>query len=186
MQKKYTEQNAPLLGSAQNWSIADAERTYGVSSWGGGYFKIGENGNIHVVPDQNKSDTKIDFASVLKEINDENVQFPVVVRFHDVLRSQVVSLNEAFNDVIKEANYTGKYNGVYPIKVNQMREVVEEIVDAGAPYDFGLEAGSKPELLAVLAYNTNANSLTILNGYKDEEFIKLALLGRKLGRKWLW
>jgi arginine decarboxylase len=183
MQKKYTEQNAPLLGSAQNWSIADAERTYGVSSWGGGYFKIGENGNIHVVPDQNKSDTKIDFASVLKEINDENVQFPVVVRFHDVLRSQVVSLNEAFNDVIKEANYTGRYNGVYPIKVNQMREVVEEIVDAGAPYYFGLEAGSKPELLAVLAYNTNANSLTILNGYKDEEFIKLALLGRKLGRK---
>jgi arginine decarboxylase len=107
----------------------------------------------------------------------------VVIRFHDILRSQVVGINECFNKVIAEANYKGQYNGVYPIKVNQTREVVEEIVDAGAPYDYGLEAGSKSELLAVLAYNTNANSLTILNGYKDEEFIRLSLLGRKLGRK---
>jgi arginine decarboxylase len=183
MPNKSTEQKFPLWQSTSNWSIADAERTYGVSSWGGGYFKIGENGNVHVIPDHNQADMKIDFQSVLKEISDENIQFPVVVRFHDVLRSQVVSLNETFNAVIKEAEYKGNYNGVYPIKVNQMREVVEEIVDAGAPYDFGLEAGSKPELLAVLAYNTNVNSLTILNGYKDEEFIRLALLGRKLGRK---
>ena len=95
----------------------------------------------------------------------------------------MVTLNETFREVISEASYQGAYRGVYPIKVNQMREVVEEIVDAGQPYDYGLEAGSKPELLAVLAYNTNVNALTILNGYKDEEFIKLALLGRKLGRK---
>jgi arginine decarboxylase len=170
-------------GNNDTWSIADAERTYGVSSWGGGYFKIGDNGNVHVVPDQHQLDMTIDFEALLAEIQQEKIQFPVVVRFHDVLRSQVVSLNETFNEVIAEANYSGQYNGVYPIKVNQMREVVEEIVDAGAPYDFGLEAGSKPELLAVLAYNTNPNSLTILNGYKDEEFIRLALLGRKLGRK---
>lgn len=167
----------------EKWSIADAERTYGVSSWGGGYFKIGDNGNIHVIPDTDHKDMSIDFDALIQEIRDEKIQFPVVIRFHDVLRSQVVSLNEAFNEVIKEAGYTGKYNGVYPIKVNQMREVVEEIVDAGEPYDFGLEAGSKPELLAVLAYNTNVNALTILNGYKDDEFLKLALLGRKLGRK---
>lgn len=167
----------------EEWSIADAERTYGVSSWGGGYFKIGDNGNIHVIPDTDHKDMSIDFDALIQEIRDEKIQFPVVIRFHDVLRSQVVSLNEAFNEVIKEASYTGKYNGVYPIKVNQMREVVEEIVDAGEPYDFGLEAGSKPELLAVLAYNTNVNALTILNGYKDDEFLKLALLGRKLGRK---
>jgi arginine decarboxylase len=179
MQKKSTEHNSPLWAPTENWSLADAERTYGVSSWGGGYFKIGENGNVHVIPDHKQAEMQIDFGALLQEINDEKIQFPVVVRFHDVLRSQVVSLNKAFNDVIKEANYKGNYNGVYPIKVNQIREVVEEIVDAGAPYDFGLEAGSKPELLAVLAYNTNANSLTILNGYKDEEFIKLALLGRK-------
>ncbi len=168
---------------SEKWSIADAERTYGVSSWGGGYFKIGDNGNVHVVPDSKHPSVNIDFQALISEIQEEQIQFPVVVRFHDVLRSQVINLNETFQDVIKEAEYNGVYNGVYPIKVNQMREVVEEIVDAGSPYDFGLEAGSKPELLAVLAYNTNANSLTILNGYKDEEFIRLALLGRKLGRK---
>jgi arginine decarboxylase len=165
------------------WSIEDAERIYGVSSWGGGYFKIGENGNIHVSPDPKNDNMRIDFKSVIEEISQEGIQFPVVIRFHDILRSQVVGINECFNKVIEEANYQGQYNGVYPIKVNQMREVVEEIVDAGAPYDYGLEAGSKSELLAVLAYNTNANSLTILNGYKDEEFIRLSLLGRKLGRK---
>ena len=165
------------------WSIEDAERVYGVSSWGGGYFKIGENGNIQVSPDPKNDNIRIDFKSVVDEITQEGIQFPVVIRFHDILRSQVVGINECFNQVIAQANYQGKYNGVYPIKVNQMREVVEEIVDAGAPYDYGLEAGSKSELLAVLAYNTNANSLTILNGYKDEEFIRLALLGRKLGRK---
>ncbi|MDT0595282.1 biosynthetic arginine decarboxylase [Glaciecola petra] len=169
--------------SADQWTIADAEKVYGVSNWGGGYFKIGANGNVHVIPDQQQSSMKIDFSSVIKEIREENIQFPVVIRFHDILRSQVMNLNESFNSVIEEANYKGTYKGVYPIKVNQMREVVEEIVDAGAPYDFGLEAGSKPELLAVLAYNTNENALTILNGYKDEEFIRLALLGRKLGRK---
>jgi arginine decarboxylase len=183
MQKKSSEQKNSLWSSTEQWTIADAERTYGVSSWGGGYFKIGKNGNVHVIPDQNKLEMTIDFGALLQEIQEEKIQFPVVLRFHDVLRSQVVNLNESFIEVIEEANYKGKYRGVYPIKVNQMREVVEEIVDAGAPYDFGLEAGSKPELLAVLAYNTNPNSLTILNGYKDEEFIKLALLGRKLGRK---
>ncbi|MFQ3208145.1 MAG: arginine decarboxylase [Glaciecola sp.] len=165
------------------WSIEDAERVYGVSSWGGGYFKIGENGNIQVSPDPKNANIKIDFKSVIDEISLEGIQFPVVIRFHDILRSQVVGINECFNQVIADAKYQGRYNGVYPIKVNQTREVVEEIVDAGAPYDYGLEAGSKAELLAVLAYNTNANSLTILNGYKDEEFIRLSLLGRKLGRK---
>jgi arginine decarboxylase len=165
------------------WTIADAERVYGVSKWGGGYFEIGENGNVHVIPDPRLNDIRIDMKAVIDEIREENIQFPVVVRFHDVLRSQVVTLNETFREVINEASYKGKYRGVYPIKVNQMREVVEEIVDAGKPYDYGLEAGSKPELLAVLAYNTNPDALTILNGYKDEEFLKLALLGRKLGRK---
>lgn len=175
--------NSKNKAQASSWTIEDAERTYGVSSWGGGYFTIGDNGNVKVLPDHNKPNVKIDFEAIIAEIRQEKIQFPVVIRFHDVLRSQVITLNETFDEVIAEAGYKGQYNGVYPIKVNQMREVVEEIVDAGAPYDFGLEAGSKPELLAVLAYNTNENSLTILNGYKDEEFIRLALMGRKLGRK---
>ena len=166
-----------------DWSIEEAERVYGVSQWGGGYFQVGENGNVHVTPVPDDPSIRIDFKAVIEEIRQEGVQFPVVVRFHDILRSQVSSLNNAFRNIIKEADYNGVYQGVYPVKVNQMREVVEEIVEAGKPFNYGLEAGSKAELLTVLAMNTNEDSLTILNGYKDDEFMRLALLGRKLGRK---
>ena len=166
-----------------DWSIEEAEKLYGVSRWGGGYFRIGDNGNVQVTPDPSNTDMRIDFQSVINEIKQEGIQFPVVVRFHDVLRSQVANLNKVFINTIKEADYSGHYNGVYPVKVNQMREVVEEIVDAGEAFNYGLEAGSKAELLTVLAMNTNEDSLTILNGYKDEEFMRLALLGRKLGRR---
>ena len=166
-----------------DWSIEEAERVYGVSQWGGGYFKVGENGNVHITPVPDDPSIQIDFNSVIEDIRKEGVQFPVVVRFHDILRSQVAGLNKAFRSTIEEAEYQGEYQGVYPVKVNQMREVVEEIVDAGKPYNYGLEAGSKAELLTVLAMNTNEESLTILNGYKDDEVMRLALLGRKLGRK---
>lgn len=166
-----------------NWSIEEAERVYGVSQWGGGYFEVGDNGNVHITPVPEDPSIRIDFKSVLEEIRDEGVQFPVVVRFHDILRSQVASLNTIFRNTIEDAAYSGQYQGVYPVKVNQMREVVEEIVEAGAPFNYGLEAGSKAELLTVLAMNVNEQSLTILNGYKDAEFMQLALLGRKLGRK---
>lgn len=166
-----------------DWTIDDAERLYRVKRWGGGYFEIGDNGNLHITPVPGNPQVRIDFKSVIEEMKQEGIQFPVVVRFHDILRSQVAELNQTFRSQIEEAEYQGKYMGVYPVKVNQMREVVEEIVDAGAPFDYGLEAGSKAELLTVLAFNTNESALTILNGYKDEEFMRLALLGRKLGRK---
>ncbi|GAA0374739.1 biosynthetic arginine decarboxylase [Bowmanella denitrificans] len=166
-----------------DWTIDDAERLYRVKRWGGGYFEIGENGNLHITPVPGNPQVRIDFNSVIEEMKEEGIQFPVVVRFHDILRSQVAELNQTFRNLIEEAEYQGRYMGVYPVKVNQMREVVEEIVDAGAPFDYGLEAGSKAELLTVLAFNTNESALTILNGYKDEEFMRLALLGRKLGRK---
>lgn len=165
------------------WNIEEAERVYGVSQWGGGYFRIGENGNVQVTPVPEDTSISIDFQAVIDDIREEGVQFPVVVRFHDVLRSQVANLNTIFRETIEEAEYQGQYQGVYPVKVNQMREVVEEIVDAGTPFNYGLEAGSKAELLTVLAMNTNEDSLTVLNGYKDDEFMRLALLGRKLGRK---
>lgn len=166
-----------------NWNLSEADKLYGVSRWGAGYFRIGENGNLQVTPDLSNKDMQIDMMSVVEEIRQEGIQFPVVIRFHDVLRSQVANLNKIFRQTIVEADYQGTYNGVYPVKVNQMREVVEEIVDAGEPFNFGLEAGSKAELITALAMNTNEDSLTILNGYKDEEFMRLALLGRKLGRK---
>jgi arginine decarboxylase len=169
----------------KKWSIDDSENLYRVNRWGAGYFEIGQNGNLHITPDPSNTAIRIDFKAVVDEIKQEGIQFPVVVRFHDILRSQVAMLNQAFRDTVKEADYQSKYMGVYPIKVNQTREVVEEIVDAGTEFNYGLEAGSKAELLAVMAMNTNTESLTILNGYKDQEFMQLALLNLKLGRKTL-
>ncbi|EKE80497.1 biosynthetic arginine decarboxylase [Idiomarina xiamenensis] len=166
-----------------SWSIDDAEELYGVKRWGAGYFSIGENGNIQLAPNHRYPDVTIDMKDVVDEILAEGIQLPAVIRFHDILRSQVEILNETFQQAIDNADYNGKYIGVFPIKVNQMREVVEEIIDAGEPYNYGLEAGSKPELMAVMAYNENPNALTILNGYKDEDYLTLALLGRHLQRK---
>lgn len=165
------------------WSIEDSEDIYGVKRWGGGYFHIGEQGSIKISPDHKNPDVSIDMAEVLEEMKSEGIQFPAVIRFHDILRSQVEILNNTFRETITNAGYQGQYVGVYPIKVNQMREVVEEILDAGEPYNYGLEAGSKPELMAVMAYNDNPEALTILNGYKDEDYLTMALLGRQLGRK---
>jgi arginine decarboxylase len=167
----------------KKWTVDDSENIYRVKRWGAGYFEIGQNGNLQVTPDPSNTEMRIDFKAVVEEIKHEGIQFPVVVRFHDILRSQVALLNQTFQQTVKDAEYQGEYMGVYPIKVNQMREVVEEIVDAGAPFNYGLEAGSKAELLTVMALNTNTESLTILNGYKDQEFMQLALLSRKLGRK---
>lgn len=166
-----------------SWTKDDADSAYHISRWGDGYFDINDQGHLCVLPNRDPQGPRIDISEVLDEMKLQNIPLPIVIRFHDILRSQVKLLNETFRDVIKEADYPGRYTGVYPIKVNQMREVVEEIVDAGTPYDFGLEAGSKPELLSVLAFNDNLNALTVLNGYKDEEYLRLALLGNKLGRK---
>lgn len=165
------------------WSIENAEELYRVKRWGGGYFEIGNNGNLHITPNEGDQDLRIDFKAVIDEIQAKGIQFPVVVRFHDILRAQVAALNNVFSKTIAEAQYQSRYMGVYPVKVNQIREVVEEVVDAGAPFQFGLEAGSKAELLTVLAYNTNQDSLTILNGYKDDEFLRLAFMGMLMGRK---
>lgn len=165
------------------WSIEQSEQIYRVNRWGNGYFEIGENGNLHVIPRYDQPKLKIDLREIVDEMSATGIQFPAVIRFHDILRSQVEQLNKAFRHTIEEAHYEGKYLGVFPVKVNQMREVIEEIVSAGARFDYGLEAGSKPELIAALAYNTNKNSLTILNGYKDEEYLRLALLGLKINRK---
>ncbi len=156
---------------------------YFINRWGEGYFSIGDEGHLSVRPDRSLSRSTIDIKKVIDEIKERGVQLPCVVRFPEILRSQVIHLNETFKTVIDEADYKGRFMGVFPVKVNQMREVVEEIVDAGAPYDFGLEAGSKAELLSVLSLNTNKESLTILNGHKDREYLRLALLGRKLQRK---
>lgn len=167
----------------EEWNKEEAESTYKINRWGDGFFGIDEHGNLCVYPERNEQGRPIVINEVISEIKKLGIKLPSVIRFHDILRSQVALINKTFRSVMDEANYEGRYYGVYPIKVNQMREVVEEIVDAGGKYDFGLEAGSKAELLSVLAYNENQQSLTILNGYKDEDYMRLAMLGRKLGRK---
>jgi arginine decarboxylase len=154
---------------------------YRIHEWSDSYF--GVNGKGHVELNTPGSGLKIDLMDVVEQMKCDGIRAPAVIRFHDVLQDRIRKLNETFASVMAELNYDSKYFGVYPIKVNQMREVVEEIVDASSTYHYGLEAGSKSELLAVLAYNTNRNSLTIINGYKDEEFIRLALLGQKMGHR---
>jgi arginine decarboxylase len=174
--------DATTAMSPSDWSIDRATQYYNVAGWGAGYFSVNEKGHVIVHP-MGQPGPAIDLMDVVEDIQERKIGFPCVVRFQDVLRARVKQINEAFGKAIAEMAYGARYFGVYPIKVNQMREVVEEILDAGAPYHYGLEAGSKGELLVVLGMNTDAEALTICNGYKDEEFLRLALLGRKLGRK---
>ncbi len=170
-----------------DWNVERALSHYNVPGWGAGFFSINEKGHLcvhpHGPPEPGASGPTIDIMDVVEDIRERKLGFPCIVRFQDVLRARVKTLNETFRAAIRDLGYQGEYFGVYPIKVNQMREVVEEVLDAGAPYHFGLEAGSKGELLVVLALNSDLQALTVCNGYKDEEYLRLALLGRKLGRK---
>jgi arginine decarboxylase len=167
---------------ASDWSIERAAQYYNVGGWGAGFFSVNDKGHVVVHP-MGQPGPVIDLMDVVEDIRERKIGFPCVVRFQDVLRARVKQINEAFGKGIAEMGYGARYFGVYPIKVNQMREVVEEILDAGAPYHYGLEAGSKGELLVVLGMNSDPEALTICNGYKDEAYLRLALLGRKLGRK---
>lgn len=167
----------------QPWDIPSAISLYNIDRWGLGYFSVNERGNISICPTQNTA-TPIDIMELIAEARSEyGLGFPMVLRFQDLLRHRVETINKAFNAAIEEAAYRNVYRGVFPIKVNQLREVVEEIMEAGAPFHFGIEAGSKPELLAALAIHRDPESLIICNGYKDSLFIQNALLGRKLGKR---
>ena len=163
------------------WDVDAAIATYNVDGWGGGYFTINEKGNVVAQPLQ-ENGGKIDILEVVNEARDRGLSFPLVIRFQDLLRHRVEAVNLAFQSAMGEFNYRGNYRGVFPIKVNQLREVIEEIVDAGQQFHFGLEAGSKPELVAALAMHKDPESLIICNGYKDKAYIRIALLGRKLGK----
>jgi arginine decarboxylase len=164
-----------------DWDVESAVATYNVDRWGGDYFSVNGNGNVEVRPLQDNGGS-IDILEVVSEARARGLAFPLVIRFQDLLRHRVESVNCAFQRAITEFGYRNSYRGVFPIKVNQLREVVEEIVDAGQQYHFGLEAGSKPELVAALAMHKDPESLIICNGYKDRAFIRIALLGCKLGK----
>src|SRR5881409_869401 len=164
------------------WDLESAITTYNVDGWGEGYFTVNSAGNVEAKPLKDGGGS-IDLLAIVNEARTRNLSFPLLIRFQDLLRHRVESINRAFQDAMTEFGYKNQYRGVFPIKVNQLREVIEEIVDAGEQFHFGLEAGSKPELVAALAMHKDPESLVICNGYKDEAFIRIALLGCKLGKK---
>lgn len=164
------------------WDINAARNLYNIQRWGAKYFDINDAGHVVARP-LHEAGVAVDLTDVIEEAKGRGLKFPLLIRFQDILRHRVEAINTAFRASITEFNYQGKYRGVFPIKVNQLREVVEEILDAGKPFDFGLEVGSKPELFAGLALQNHQGCLIVCNGYKDSEFIKMALLGIKLGKK---
>src|SRR5215469_6660717 len=166
---------------SQSWSAQHARELYNVHRWGAKYFDINDAGRVVAKPLRDAG-ASVDLTDVIEEAKARGLKFPLLIRFQDILRHRVESINQAFRNSIAEFNYKNTYRGVFPIKVNQLREVVEEILDAGKPYQFGLEVGSKPELFAGLALQNQQNGLIICNGYKDTVFIRMALTGIKLGK----
>lgn len=163
------------------WTIQDAYDTYNTRNWGKGYFSINAEGNVAVHPTKNEKQG-IDLKLLIDQLQARGIQLPILLRFTDILRHRITEMHAAFQQAMQEFQYKGSYCSVYPIKVNQTRQVVEEIINYGAPLQFGLEAGSKPELLAVLALTGGHDIPIICNGFKDDEFIKMTMLARKLGK----
>ena len=162
------------------WSAADAAELYEVPRWSNGYFSVGEDGNVRVHPDRQPG-RSLNLMELVDRLQLRGLDTPVLLRFNGIIRNRLKAIHEAFQDAITEYGYTGDYSCVYPIKVNQQREVVEKVVDYGREYGFGLEAGSKPELLAVVAM-TSPETPIICNGFKDSEFIEMALRAQQIGR----
>jgi arginine decarboxylase len=165
-----------------SWDIQAARALYNITGWGAKYFDINEAGHVVAMP-LRENGAIVDLTDVIEEAKGRGLKFPVLIRFQDILRDRVEAINQAFAASIAEFNYQNTYRGVFPIKVNQLREVVEEILDAGKPYQFGLEVGSKPELFAGLALQNQQGCLIICNGCKDALFIRMAMMGIKLGKK---
>lgn len=166
------------------WTINDSRELYNVDGWGIGYFGINDQGRVTVHP--TKEDGRgLDLFEMAMDLEQQGVGMPLLLRFSDILRNRIETLTTCFNDAIAEFAYEGGYTSVYPIKVNQQRHVVEEIVAFGYKYGSGLEVGSKPELQAVLALTERTDHLIVCNGYKDEEYMRLALMGQRLGHHML-
>lgn len=166
----------------RKWSIEDSEELYNIKGWGNGYFSINEKGNVQVTP-RKQNGGVVDLNDLMQELYLRDVSSPVLVRFPEILDNRIEKISSSFEAASKEYEYQAQNYIIYPIKVNQMRQVVEEIVTYGQRFHIGLEAGSKPELHAVLAINSDDDSLIICNGYKDESYIELALLAQKMGKQ---
>ena len=182
--KDMPARKTPIKRKVRNWTAADSAELYGVDNWSNDYFSVSRAGevNVHLV-DTDGSTKEVSLPDIMKGLEERGTNVPVLLRFRDLLHARIDELNKSFSKAIKAAGYTGKYRGVYPIKVNQQRMVVEEVVAHGQKYHYGLEAGSKPELIAAMAYMRDADSFLMCNGYKDDEFIDLALMGMRMGMK---
>lgn len=165
----------------RKWKTEDSAELYNINSWGKDYFSINQQGHLTVTPKE--GGPEIDVRDLLEELQGHDISTPVLLRFPDILNNRIAKISKCFERAAKEYAYTAQSYIIYPIKVNQMRPVVEELVNHGTNYNVGLEAGSKPELHAVLSINSDNDSMIICNGYKDESYIKLALLAQKMGRK---
>ncbi len=171
---------APVREPADRWTTTDAAELYDVASWGKGYFSVGENGHLFVHPTK-ESTRSIDLKQLVDTLQWRGISLPILIRFAGIIKHRLEEMHQAFDNSIREHGYQGGYCCVYPIKVNQQRQVVEEVFNFGRVYQFGLEAGSKPELLAVLAIADNDTPI-ICNGFKDDEYIEMVMLAKKIGR----
>ncbi len=165
----------------EHWSTADAADLFEVARWGNGYFSVGPNGHLLVHPDKDPTKS-IDLKQLVDRLQVRGIDLPILLRFTEILQHRLGELHGVFATAMKDSGYRGEYCCVYPVKVNQQRQVVEEVLRFGKPYHFGLEAGSKPELLAVIALADNETPI-ICNGFKDAEFIETAMLAQKIGRQ---
>lgn len=168
---------------AKSWTPQKSSELYGVESWGHKFFHVNKDGHVTVKLEDGEKHAKVSLHNVIEGLRDRGTHLPVLLRFRDLLHSRITEINEAFHEAIRVTNYQGNYRGVYPIKVNQQRQVIEEIAEFGKKYHYGLEAGSKPELIAALAHMHDPEAYIVCNGYKDEEFIDLALHSQKMGMK---
>lgn len=166
---------------AKRFTLKDAEELYLVPHWSGGFFRVGEKGDLEVTP-LGPEGPAASLQEIVEALRDEGRPLPLVLRFPQILEARVRDLNEAFLEAMAKYGYQGTYRGVYPVKVNQKRLVLETVAKAGRPYHLGLEAGSKPELALILAQDLSPEALITTNGFKDDDFVRLALMGRKLGR----
>ena len=165
----------------KKWTIDDSKELYNINGWGTSYFGINENGDVYVTPC--KDNTEVDLRDVMDELALRDVTAPVLLRFPDILDNRIEKTFSCFQKAKREYDYKAENFIIYPIKVNQMQPVVEEIISHGQKFNLGLEAGSKPELHAVIAVQCKSDSLIICNGYKDESYIELAMLAQKMGKR---
>jgi arginine decarboxylase len=170
-----------MAAAAQSWSTEQSAELYGINTWGNGYFRINQQGNVSVTP-CGATGPSVDLNELTQDLMDRGIRVPIMIRFPDIIKARVELINNCFAKAIADHSYKGQYCGVYPIKVNQQRHLVEEIVHHGKHRRLGLECGSKPELLVVLALMNTPGALVICNGFKDVEYIETAILSQKLGR----